>query len=132
LKEVTSEFSKGDIVTFGDSKKEYEIWEAKVLRKIAMPDNTWVVLYHGSKFKISPGSGNIQGIVLKKAVGFEISPGIKVSVHQLRLSESQINYLLFLGVCPRQLHDRNHRDHLSLTKSHKHSGSTHTHTPERC
>jgi len=80
LKEVTSEFSKGDIVTFGDSKEEYEIREAKVLRKIAMPDNTWVVLYHGSKFKISPGSGNIQGIVIKKAVGFEISPGIKVSV----------------------------------------------------
>jgi len=80
LKEVTSEFSKGDIVTFGDSKKEYEIREAKVLRKIAMPDNTWVVLYHGSKFKISPGSGNIQGIVIKGAVGFVISPGIKVSV----------------------------------------------------
>jgi hypothetical protein len=144
LKEVTSEFSKGDIVTFGDSKKEYEIREAKVLRKIAMPDNTWVVLYHGSKFKISPGSGNIQGIVIKGAVGFKISPGMKVSVVVQEksvvvqekkkgvLSESQINYLLFLGVCPRQLHDRNHRDHLSLTKSHKHSGSTHTHTPERC
>jgi len=80
LKEVTSEFSKGDIVTFGDSKKEYEIREAKVLKKIAMPDNTWVVLYHGSKFKISPGSGNIQGIVIKGAVGFKISPGMKVSV----------------------------------------------------
>ena len=80
LKEVTSEFSKGDIVTFGDSKKEHEIWDAKVLKKIAMPDNTWVVLYHGSKFKISPGSGNIQGIVIKGAVGFEISPGMKVSV----------------------------------------------------
>ena len=80
LKEVTSEFSKGDIVTFGDSKEEYEIREAKVLKKLAMPDNTWVVLYHGSKFKISPGSGNIQGIVIKGAVGFEISPGMKVSV----------------------------------------------------
>jgi len=80
LKEVTSEFSVGDIVTFGDSKKEHEIWDAKVLKKIAMPDNTWVVLYHGSKFKISPGSGNIQGIVIKGAVGFEISPGMKVSV----------------------------------------------------
>ena len=80
LKEVTSEFSVGDIVTFGDSKKEHEIWDAKVLKKIAMPDNTWVVLYHGSKFKISPGSGNIHGIVIKGAVGFVISPGIKVSV----------------------------------------------------
>jgi len=80
LKEVTSEFSVGDIVTFGDSKKEHEIWDAKVLKKIAMPDNTWVVLYHGSKFKISPGSGNIQGIVIKGAVGFEIFPGMKVSV----------------------------------------------------
>ena len=76
---ITSlEFSKGDIVTFGHSKEEYEIREAKVLRKIAMPDNTWVVLYHGSKFKISPGSGNIQGIVLNKAVGFIISPGMRV------------------------------------------------------
>ena len=45
-----------------------------------MPDNTWVVLYTGGEFKISPGSGNIQGIVIKKAVGFVISPGIKVSV----------------------------------------------------
>jgi len=80
LKEVTSEFSVEDIVTFGDSKKEHEIWDAKVLKKIAMPDNTWVVLYHGSKFKISPGSGNIQGIAIKGSVGFEISPGIKVSV----------------------------------------------------
>ena len=80
LKEVTSEFSVGDIVTFGDSKKEHEIWDAKVLKKLAMPDNTWVVLYHGSKFKISPGSGNIQGIVIKGAVGFKISPGMKVSV----------------------------------------------------
>jgi len=80
LNKVTSEFSVGDIVTFGDSKKEHEIWDAKVLKKIAMPDNTWVVLYHGSKFKISPGSGNIQGIVIKGAVGFEISPGMKVSV----------------------------------------------------
>ncbi len=45
-----------------------------------MPVNTWVVLYHASKFKISPGSGNIQGIAIKGSVGFEISPGIKVSV----------------------------------------------------
>ena len=80
LKGVTSEFWAGDIVTFGDSKKEHEIWDAKVLKKIAMPDNTWVVLYHGSKFKISPGSGNIHGIVIKGAVGFVISPVIKVSV----------------------------------------------------
>jgi len=60
LKEVTSEFSVGDIVTFGDSKKEYEIREAKVLKKSE--------------------SGNIQGIVIKGAVGFKISPGVKVSV----------------------------------------------------
>jgi len=30
---ITSEFSKGDIVTFGHSKEEYEIREAKVLKK---------------------------------------------------------------------------------------------------
>ena len=60
LKGVTSEFWAGDIVTFGDSKKEYEIREAKVLKKSE--------------------SGNIQGIVIKGAVGFVISPGIKVSV----------------------------------------------------
>jgi len=86
LKEVTSEFSKGDIVTFGDSKEEHEIYEAKVLKKFDMPDNTWVVLYKGTEFKISPkpfdiimnGSGNIQGIVLNKAVGFIISPGMRV------------------------------------------------------
>ena len=60
LKEVTSEFSVGDIITFGDSKKEYEIREAKVLKKSE--------------------SGNIQGIVIKGAVGFKISPGMKVSV----------------------------------------------------
>ena len=60
LKEVTSEFSVGDIVTFGDSKKEYEIREAKALKKSE--------------------SGNIQGIVIKGAVGFKISSGMKVSV----------------------------------------------------
>ena len=91
LKEVTSEFSEGDIVTFGDSKKEYEIREAKVLKKsesgniedgYIYMEKEWAirVLYKGNEFKISPGSGNIQGIVIKGAVGFVISPGIKVSV----------------------------------------------------
>ena len=95
LKEVTSEFSVGDIVTFGDSKKEHEIWDAKVLKKIAMPDNTWVVLYHGSKFKISPGSGKIQGIAIKGSVGFVISPGIKVSVvdKEARNHQQEVWYL---------------------------------------
>ena len=60
LKEVTSEFSVGDIVTFGDSKKEYEIGEVKALKKSE--------------------SGNFQEIVLYNGVGFVISPGIKVSV----------------------------------------------------
>jgi len=80
LKEVTSEFSVGDIVTFGDSKKEYEIREAKVLKKSESGNIQGIVLYKGYEFKISPGSGNIQGIVIKGAVGFVISPGIKVSV----------------------------------------------------
>jgi len=37
-------------------------------------------IYMDYEFKISPGSGNIQGIVIKGAVGFKISPGMKVSV----------------------------------------------------
>ena len=97
LKEVTSEFSKGDIVTFGDSKKEYEIREAKVLKKsesgniedgYIYMEKEWAirVLYKGTEFKITQrpfslilsGDGNIQGIVLKKAVGFIISPGMSV------------------------------------------------------
>jgi len=80
LKEVTSEFSVGDIITFGDSKKEYEIREAKVLKKSESGNIQGIVLYKGYEFKISPGSGNIHGIVIKGAVGFVISPGIKVSV----------------------------------------------------
>ena len=60
LKEVTSEFAVGDIVTFGDSKKEHEIVKVKALKK--------------SK------SGNFQEIVLYYGVGFVITPGIKVSV----------------------------------------------------
>ena len=79
LKEVTSEFSVGDIVTFGDSKKEYEIWEAGALCFSNLKPCP-IVLYKGGEFKISPGSGNIHGIVIKGAVGFVISPGIKVSV----------------------------------------------------
>ena len=60
LKEVTSEFSVGDIVTFGDSKKDYEIGMVEALKKSE--------------------SGNFQEIVLYKGVGFVITPGIKVSV----------------------------------------------------
>ena len=97
LKEVTSEFSEGDIVTFGDSKKEYEIREAKVLKKsesgniedgYIYMEKEWAirVLYKGTEFKITQkpfhlilsGDGNIQGIVLNKAVGFIISPGMSV------------------------------------------------------
>ena len=85
LNKVTSEFFKGDIVTFGDSKKEYEIREAKAIcfsNLIPCP----IVLYKGTEFKITQrpfsltlsGDGNIQGIVLKKAVGFIISPGMRV------------------------------------------------------
>jgi len=79
LKGVTSEFWAGDIVTFGDSKKEYELWEAKVICFSNLTPCP-IVLYQGGEFKISPGSGNIHGIVIKGAVGFVISPGIKVSV----------------------------------------------------
>ena len=61
-------------------KKEYEIIEAKVLKKSESGNIQGIVLYKGYEFKISPGSGNIQGIVIKGAVGFKISPGMKVSV----------------------------------------------------
>ena len=96
---ITSlEFSKGDIVTFGHSKEEYEIREAKVLKKsesgniedgYIYMEKEWAirVLYKGTEFKITQkpfhlilsGDGNIQGIVLKKAVGFIISPGMYVT-----------------------------------------------------
>ena len=97
LKEVTSEFSVGDIVTFGDSKKEYEIGKVEALKKsesgniedgYIYMEKEWAirVLYKGTEFKITQrpfdlilsGDGNIQGIVLKKAVGFIISPGMRV------------------------------------------------------
>ena len=95
---ITKEFSKGDIVTFGHSKEGYEIIEAKVLKKsesgkiqdgYIYMEKEWAirVLYKGTEFKITQrpfdiflnGGGNIQGIVLKKAVGFIISPGKRVS-----------------------------------------------------
>ena len=95
---ITEEFSKGDIVTFGHSKEGYEIIEAKVLKKsesgniedgYIYMEKEWAirVLYKGTEFKITQrpfsiilsGAGNIQGIVLKKAVGFKISPGMRVS-----------------------------------------------------
>ena len=95
---ITEEFSKGDIVTFGHSKEGYEIIEAKVLKKsesgkiqdgYIYMENEWAirVLYKGTEFKITQrpfslilsGAGNIQGIVFKKAVGFKISPGMRVS-----------------------------------------------------
>ncbi len=60
LKEVTSEFSVGNIVTIGDSKKEHEIVDVKPLNKSE--------------------SGNSQTIILKESVGFETNAGMKVSV----------------------------------------------------
>jgi len=94
---IITEFSKGDIVTFGGSNEEYEIREAKVLKKSESGNiqdgyihvgeyGKRIVLYKGTEFKITPnnydiimsGMGNIQGIVLNKAVGFIISPGVNV------------------------------------------------------
>ena len=60
LKEVTSEFSVGNIVTIGDSKKEHEIVGVKPLNKSE--------------------SGNSQTIILMEGVGFETNAGMKVSV----------------------------------------------------
>ena len=60
LKEVTSEFSVGDIVTIGDSKKEHEIVDVKPLNKSE--------------------SVNSKTIILMDGVGFETNAGMKVSV----------------------------------------------------
>ena len=60
MKEVTSEFSVGDIITFGDSKKEHEIVKVKALNKSE--------------------SGNSQSIILMDGVGFVVKKGWKVSV----------------------------------------------------
>ena len=60
LKEVTSEFSIGNIITIGDSKKEHEITDVTELQKSE--------------------SGNSQTIILMDGVGFETDAGMKVSV----------------------------------------------------
>ena len=60
LKEVTSQFSVGNIFTIGDSKKEHEIVEVKPLNKSE--------------------SGNYQTIILMEGVGFDTNAGMKVSV----------------------------------------------------
>ena len=60
LKNVTSEFSVGNIVTIGDSKKEHEIVDVKPLNKSE--------------------SGNSQTIILMDGVGFVVYKGWKVSV----------------------------------------------------
>jgi len=60
LNKVTSEFSVGNIVTIGDSKKEHEIVKVKALNKSE--------------------SGNSQSIILMDGVGFVVKKGWKVSV----------------------------------------------------
>ena len=60
LKKVTSEFSIGNIITIGDSKKEHEITKVTELQKSE--------------------SGNSQLIFLMDGVGFETNTGMKVSV----------------------------------------------------
>ena len=44
LKEVTSEFSGGDIVTFGDFKKEHKIWKVEALKKLESGNFQKIVL----------------------------------------------------------------------------------------
>ena len=60
LNKVTSEFSVGNIVTIGDSKKEHEIINVTALNKSE--------------------SGNSQSIILMDGVGFVVKKGWKVSV----------------------------------------------------
>ena len=72
LKEVTSEFSVGNIVTIGDSKKEHEIVDVKPLNKSE--------------------SGNSQTIIIMYGVGFETNAGMKVSV--VRWKKSTSHYLI--------------------------------------
>ena len=60
LNKVTSEFSKGDVVIFGDSKKEYKIGAVKSLERT--------------------DSGNFQEITLYEGLGYETFLGTKVSV----------------------------------------------------
>jgi hypothetical protein len=60
LNKVTSEFSVGNIVTIGDSKKEHEIISVTALNKSE--------------------SGNSQSIILMDGVGFVVKKGWKVSV----------------------------------------------------
>ena len=60
LNKVTSEFSVGNIVTIGDSKKEHEILSVTALNKSE--------------------SGNSQSIILMDGVGFVVKKGWKVSV----------------------------------------------------
>ena len=60
LKKVPSEFSVGNIITIGDSKKEHEIRKVTELKKSE--------------------SGNSQLIFLMDGVGFETNTGMKVSV----------------------------------------------------
>ena len=75
LKEVTSEFSVGDIVTFGDSKKEHEIVKVNALKKSE--------------------SGNSQSIILMDGVGFVVKKGWKVSVvyEEARNHKKEVMYL---------------------------------------
>ena len=60
LKKGPSEFSVGNIITIGDSKKEHEIRKVTELKKSE--------------------SGNSQSIILMEGVGFETKTGMKVSV----------------------------------------------------
>ena len=75
LNEVTSEFSVGDIVTFGDSKKEHEIVQVNALKKSE--------------------SGNSQSIILMDGVGFVVKKGWKVSVvyEEARNHQQEVMYL---------------------------------------
>ena len=75
LNKVTSEFSVGNIVTIGDSKKEHEIIKVTALNKSE--------------------SGNSQSIILMDGVGFVVKKGWKVSVvyEEARNHQQEVMYL---------------------------------------
>jgi len=82
LQGVKSEFSSGDFVTFHTSKKKHKILRVGALIDSNSENFKGVVQFDNDiELKISPGSGNLQVIVIgNDGVGITIKKGMKVSV----------------------------------------------------